>query len=340
MAEARTRRTGLSIKDVARLADVSAQTVSRVANGAPNVRPETRDRVLLAMDQLGYAPNHAARALRSGMSSNIGVMAHRFERTGEALTMKAVVEASAEEGFNVTLIDVQGHSAASWRKGASRLSTQSMAGLVVIRAESVPTEELSLPPDLPIAVSDSRLAGYLPAVVADQMQGTELAVEHLLALGHRNVHHVAGPSDSEPARIRLGSWRSTLERAGIRPPAALPGDWSAESGYQAGLRLASSGEATAVFCANDEMAFGLMRALHERGLAVPDDVSVVGFDDIGLAGYAAVPLTTVRQDFHAIGHELMRLLMVQMRGAAKDSLGRTVVPTELVVRSSTAAPRG
>ncbi|MCA0252043.1 MAG: LacI family transcriptional regulator [Actinobacteria bacterium] len=332
------RKTGPSIEDVARLAGVSAQTVSRVSTGADSVRPATRARVVAAMDQLGYAPNRAARALRNGSFGTLGLLAHRFERTGEALTMKAVVEAAKAENHSVTLLDVDDPRADGWEHAAQRLSHQAIDGLVIIRAEQATPDSLALPAGLPIAVSDSRLVGYYPCVVADQVQGSEAAVRHLLALGHRTVHHLAGPADSDPAALRAATWQRCLEEVGIRPPQLWRGDWSAASGYSMGRQIADDPAVTAIFCANDEMAFGVMRALAERGRRVPEDVSVVGFDGIELSEFATPPLTTVRQDFHRIGRELVRLVMLQLQSQAAVSRDRVVLPTELVVRGTTAPP--
>ncbi|MGC4151578.1 MAG: LacI family DNA-binding transcriptional regulator [Propionicimonas sp.] len=332
------RKAGPSIEDVARLAGVSAQTVSRVSTGAASVRPATRDRVLAAMGQLGYAPNRAARALRNGSFGTLGLLAHRFERTGEALTTKAIVEAAKAENHSVTLLDVDDPGAAGWEHAVQRLSHQAIDGLVIIRAEHATPDTLALPAGLPIAVSDSRLMGYYPGVVADQIQGTETAVRHLLGLGHRTVHHVAGPADSDPAALRSATWQRCLEEVGIRPPPLWRGDWSAASGYAAGQRIAEDRSVTAVYCANDEMAFGLMGALAEHGRRIPGDVSVVGFDDIGLAGYSIPPLTTVRQDFRRIGHELVRLVLAQLDHQSVLPLDRVVIPTEFVIRGSTAPP--
>ncbi|MCV2393222.1 LacI family DNA-binding transcriptional regulator [Actinotalea sp. M2MS4P-6] len=332
------RKTGPSIEDVARLAGVSAQTVSRVSTGANVVRPDTRERVLLAMQQLGYAPNRAARALRSGTYGTIGLVAHRFGRTGEALTTEALVRAAEAEDYSVTLLTVQ-NPAEGWEPAAHRLPHQAIDGLVIIRAERATADSLALPVGMPIAVSDSRFGGHYPSVVADQVQGSIDAVRHLLDLGHQTVHHVAGPEVSEPARVRAGAWRRCLEEAGRRPPPVWQGDWSAESGYQAGLGIALDPAVTAVYCANDEMAFGVMRALHEAGRRVPEDVSVVGFDAIGLSGYSYPPLTTVRQDFTQMGRELVRLVLDQVRSGARAGHERVLVPTELVVRGTTAPPR-
>ncbi len=332
------RRSGPSIDDVARLAGVSAQTVSRVSTGAASVRPATRARVVAAMDQLGYSPNRAARALRSGTFGTIGLVSHGFHRTGEALVTEALVEAAELEDYSVTLIHVRSPEASSWEHATHRLSHQGIDGLVIIRAEEATPQTLALPAGMPVAVSFSKFAGHYPAVTADQVQGTRDAVGHLLDLGHRTVHHVAGPPDSEPALVRTASWQRRLQEAGRQAPEPLSGDWTARSGYRAGLRLADDPQVTAVFCANDEMAFGLLRALHERGRRVPDDVSVVGFDGIAISEYASVPLTTVRQDWHRIGQELVGLVLSQVRSRTAPQQTLVIVPTHLVVRASSGPP--
>lgn len=332
------RKTGPSIEDVARLAGVSAQTVSRVSTGADPVREETRARVLAAMDQLGYSPNRAARALRNGSFGTIGLLAYRFERTGEALTTEAVVQAAEAEDYSVTLLGVRTPVPDQWESAAHRLSHQAIDGLVIIRAEQATPESLVLPAGLAVAVSDSRLVGRYPSVVADQVQGSIDATRHLLDLGHRSVHHLAGPADSEPALVRSATWQRTLEEAGIRPPQLWRGDWSAKSGYEVGQQLVQDPSITAVYCANDEMAFGLIRALHEAGRRVPADVSVVGFDGIALSEFSSPPLTTVKQDFPQIGRDLVSLVLEQIRARNARPRHRVIVPTTLVVRGTTAPP--
>ena len=177
-----------------------------------------------------------------------------------------------------------------------------------------------------------------PAVSSDHAQGSCEATAHLLSLGHQTVHHIAGPADSDPAMARAGGWRRTLEGAGIRAPEALHGDWSADSGYELGWRLAADPTVTSTFCANDEMAIGAIRAFFEAGRRVPEDVSVVGFDDLNVSAFLPTPLTTVRQDFHRIGEELVRLVVEQIRSTTRLSQPRVIIPTELVVRGTTAAP--
>ena len=337
-APRRSRKTGPSIEDVARIAGVSAQTVSRVSTGSQQVRPSTRERVLRAMDQLGYSPNQAARALRNGSFQALGLLAHGFSRTDDGMITQAIVAAAGVEGYSVTLLGVNDPASTGWEASASRLSDQAVDGLIIIRAETETPDSLALSAGMPIAVSDSRLVGFYPAVGTNQAQGSMDAVNHLLSLGHKTVHHIAGPEDSHPANQRLTAWRRCLEDAGITPPPEWRGNWTAGSGYDVGQEILADPSVTAVFCANDEMAFGLIRALHEAGRRVPEDISIVGFDDLALGAYLYPPLTTVRQDYEAIGRELIRLVLDQIHSHTRLPAVRVVVPTELVIRKTTCPP--
>ncbi|WP_062465228.1 LacI family DNA-binding transcriptional regulator [Demequina soli] len=332
-----------SMRDVARMAGVSGQTVSRVANGSLNVSAETRQRVLDAMETVGYTPNTAARALRSGTFETIGVIAHRIARTGQASIVEAVVQAARDSGHTVTLLDIDSTGHEDVAEAASRLSHQAIDGLIIIRAEIEHAGRLTLPAGLPVVVSDATFGGRLPMIGADHAGGARAAVDHLLDLGHRTVHHVAGPADSIPARARLAAWREALEARGAEVPEPLAGDWSAASGYAAGVALAARGDATAVFCGNDEMATGLVLAYSERGAGVPEDLSVVGFDDIPLAGFLRPPLTTVRQPFAELGRRLVEEVLARIAGdvrPASDGIEPAeLIACELVVRGSTAPPR-
>ena len=331
-------RTGPSQGDVARLAGVSGQTVSRVANAVEGVNPETRRKVLAAMSELGYSPNRAARALRNGAFETIGVIAHKLTRTGESRTVEAVAEAARASGHTITLLDVASPATENLTEAASRLSHQAIDGLVIIRAEIENPHGLVLPPRLPVVVSDSHFEGSLPTVSADQVGGTRAAVRHLLDLGHPTVHLLAGPAASVPASVRREEWEAVLRQESRPVVAPLQGDWTPASGYEAGLRIAEDPSVTAVFCANDEMAAGVILALHDRGVRVPDDVSIVGFDNVPWSSYLWPPLTTVNQDFTAIGTKLVETLLEQMRSGLRPSQSRTLVPTQLIVRKSTATP--
>lgn len=328
------------MSDVATLAGVSSQTVSRVARGEDSVRPATAERVRAAMKKLGYTPNTAARALRYGSFRTIGIVAHSIDRTGEAHIISSIIDAARAHDYGVMLFDAPSADAEDLTAGINRL-TQSVDGLVLLRLETRTPERIELMSGLPIVVGDSRLAKSHTAVGCDQAGGTLQAVGHLLNLGHRTVHHVTGPEVSVQARAREEAWRKTLASASRVVPEPVRGDWTPESGYRAGLELLArreQEEVTAVFCGNDEMAQGLLCAFHEHGVGVPDEISVVGFDDVR-AAHLWPPLTTVFQDFTTIGRELVRTLMEQIADPSATTTQQTLVPTRLVERRSTAAPR-
>jgi DNA-binding LacI/PurR family transcriptional regulator len=333
------RKTGPSIHDVARIAGVSAQTASRVSTGSSSVRPETRERVLDAMQMIGYSPNRAARVLRNGSFRIIGVITQRLERTGETLTAAAVMEALEEADYTANLIQAHNPSSGDLRRAARRLLDQSVDALIVIRAGLVALDSFGFPTDNTVVDSDSPLVSTFPSVIPDQISGTRDAVNHLLELGHKTVHHISGSSDSHPAIARSAAWRRTLEEAGVAAPPQWQGDWTPQSGYLIGRDIARNPDVTAVFCANDEIAFGLMRALHEHGKRVPEDVSVVGFDNIALSEFSAPPLTTVSQDFAEIGRQLVQLTLDLLSPASAPTRTQIVIPTKLLVRGTTAPPR-
>ncbi len=341
---------GASQRDVALSAGVSPQTVSRVVNGAENVLPETRSRVLRAMESLGYVPNGAARALRYGRHHCIGLISTDFSRTGEAQTVQAVVDAAVSCGFDTVLGQVGrfsdgGGGIDGQERGYRELLARTgrlVDGFVIQGIELGHPEALPAP-SVPLVVASSQ-PGPFPAVGCAQTDGVRRAVEFLLGLGHRTVHFVCGPATSLQAADRLRSWRETLVAHGVRVPEPVPGDWSTESGYRSADRLLADPELTAVLCANDEMAAGLMRALHDRGVAIPGRVSVVGFDDV-IADRLWPRLTTVRQDFAEIGRhligELVGLIERAGQGDGRDWLAdapHILIPSPLIVRESASSP--
>ena len=339
---AQTRRRGgrISMADVARRAGVSSQTVSRVSNGSPNVVPETRKRVLAAMRELGYRPNSAARALKRGEFRTLGVIVFTLSTTGNVRTLEAIATSAADEGYAITLIPVAVPTQDEVMGAFTRLGELAVdAVIVIMEVHLLDAADLRLPPGLQVVVADSEVDDRYGVVDTDQIGGARDATEHLLGLGHRTVHHLAGPVESFFAERRARAWRETLRERGCLVPDPVHGDWSAESGYRAGQVLAADPDCTAVFAANDQMALGLLRALHEHGRPVPEDVSVVGFDDIAEAGSFLPPLTTIRQDFPEVGRQLVVKALRRLRGEDEDPAA-TLVPTELVVRASTAPPRG
>jgi DNA-binding LacI/PurR family transcriptional regulator len=326
--------------DVAQLAGVSGQTVSRVANGRHNVDAATRDRVLAAMRQVGYRPNSAARALRNGRFRSIGVIAFELSSFGNTRTLDAIAAAATSSGYAVNLIPVLDGTPHDLSGAFDRLGEQAVDGVIIlIEAHKLDEAEVRLPDGLPVVVVDSNAEFDYPIVDTDQAQGARLATEHLLDLGHRTVWHLSGPATSFAASRRLRSWRQTLTDRGCPVPPVIAGDWSAGSGYEAGVELAANPEVTAVFAANDQMALGLLRALHEHGRAVPGEVSVVGFDDMEESAHFWPPLTTIRQSFAEVARRSVDALINELR-AGEHHHQPVAVATKLVVRASTAPPTG
>ncbi|WP_327344555.1 LacI family DNA-binding transcriptional regulator [Streptomyces europaeiscabiei] len=330
--------------DVARLAGVSSQTVSRVSNGFAGVNADTRQQVLAAMRELGYRPNSAARALRRGEFRTLGVITFSLSTLGNIRTLDAIATSAAREGYAVTLLPVAVPTQDEVNGAFSRLGELAVdAVIVIMEVHLLDAATVSVPPGVQVVVADSDAGDRYTVVDTDQAGGARDAVRHLLELGHGTVWHLAGPEDSFAAQRRANAWRATLDEAGVREvPPLVRGDWSAESGYRAGLRIAEQADCTAVFVANDQMALGLLRALNERGRRVPEDVSVVGFDDIPEAASFLPPLTTVHQDFAEVGRLCVEGVLSKMREGGDEGAdgaqehGTTLVPTRLVRRRSTA----
>jgi DNA-binding LacI/PurR family transcriptional regulator len=334
----RAHRRRVSMADVARLAGVSAQTVSRVSTGHPGVVATTREQVIAAMRELGYRPNSAARALKYGEFRTIGVITFTLSTTGNSRTVEAIATHAAREGYVITLIPVAAPTHDRVLGAFTRLGELAVdAVIVIMEVHLLDASTVLLPPDVHVVVVDSDAGERYRVVDTNQADGTRQAVRHLLDLGHRTVWHIAGPQESYAGERRSAAWRAALVDAGREVPPLRRGDWSAEAGHRIGLDLADEPDCTAVFVANDQMALGVLRAMHERGRVVPRDISVVGFDDIAEAGSFIPPLTTVHQDFAEVGRRCVEAALQQVRTGSAQT-GTTLVPTRLVVRDSTAPP--
>ena len=335
----RAGRRAPNMADVAAAAGVSHQTVSRVLNGSSRVKDSTRERVLQAIDELGYRPNHAARVLATNRSHRIGMIAAHLELHGPSMIAVAVQTAGHAAGYDVSLVAVADFSASTLAAAVDRLLDEAVEVVVVAVAHREAKERaLSLDLPVPVILVQGVSAGQAMAAGIDQHEGACLAVDHLLDLGHRHVAHVTGPLGWLEAGQRRSGWRDAHERRGLLPGPELVGDWSARSGYEAGLRIADDPAVTAVFAANDSMALGVLHALHDRGRDVPGDVSVVGFDDGPESAHYWPALTTVNQEFSLLGRRALDLAVRALEGEPSPS-GELIRPT-LVVRASTAPPRG
>ncbi|WP_367732826.1 LacI family DNA-binding transcriptional regulator [Microbacterium sp. LMI1-1-1.1] len=315
----------VSMADVARRAGVSAQTVSRVANGSPRVDPGTRLRVEKAMGDLGYRMHRAARALRTGQTSTIGLVVSTLASVGNSRMLQAISEAAAARDYALAVVTVGERGI---RDAFARLRSQGVDGAVVLNEATELARDVDPPADLHLVVVDSPADARYSIVQTDHAGGARAAVAHLLSLGHDTVHHLAGPVGSFAAAERERGWRAALADAGAAMPDPVRGDWTSASGYAA---VDDLDRATALFVANDQMALGVLRALTDAGRRVPEDVAVVGFDDIVDAAQYRPPLTTVRQDFDELGGCAVAALVAAIEGGAPVAES---VPTSLVVRAS------
>lgn len=322
-----------SIYDVARLAGVSHTTVSRVLNDHPRTRESTRRRVLAAIEETSYTPSLIARALATQRTMRIGVLVDSPVEHGPNTTLRAFEAAARRAGYAISQFSVTDDEHAGMHDAVTDLVMQGVDGLCVIAPRESSLDILRRQaPDLPAVVISSEPQDGLRAAGIDQREGAMRAVSHLIDLGHRRILHLAGPDSWFDARARRQGWQDALHAAGLDILPAAEGDWTSDAGYAFG-RLWEPGGATAVFAANDQMALGVIRGLSEQGLRVPDDVSVVGFDDLPDAKHFLPPLTTVRQDFAELGSLAVQLLL----GAVERDIGiaRAVIEPRLIVRGST-----
>lgn len=328
------------MQDVARAAGVSAQTVSRVLRGHAYVSDEKRHRVLAAVDQLGYRMNAAARALSSGRTRIIGLVSMATESYAGAITQSGIERAADAEQYSVVGAQISTPDAESISSALRRLEQLGAEGIILAVPLVAPDRRIeAIAQHLPTATIGGSPVRQARTLDVDQRAVARLATEHLLRLGHRTVHHVAGASDWIDAVERSTAWQQALTAAGREVPEVVSGDWSPASGYQAGLRLGADPSVTAIFVSSDEMAFGVVRGLHETGRRVPDDVSVVGVDDVPLAPYCTPALTTVAQPFAELGRVAVASVTARLEGHDDPTADITLSP-RLVTRASTAAPRG
>lgn len=326
-----------TIADVARLANVSSMTVSRVLNDVPNVSPSTRARVRRAMEQLDYRPNVLARGLVSGKSRTLGVITFDTTLYGPGAALLGIERAARRRSYGVSIETLERLDRAALAAAVDSMADRRVEGVVVIAPYVSAAGALrAASRDIPIVAVAAAMPGEAPLAAVDQLRGAQLITEHLLGLGHPTVWHVAGPPDWIESAQRVDGWRLALASAGIVPPRVVRGDWTARSGYRAARQLIRSGSpVSAVFAANDQMALGVLHAFHEHGWRVPEDVSVVGFDDIPEAEFFTPALTTVRQDFDEMGRLGLELLIRMLDSGPLDpDLVASVKPTLMVRRSS------
>jgi LacI family transcriptional regulator len=322
---------------VARQAGVSYQTVSRVVNEDPHVAELTRARVMQAIHQLNYQPNFAARSLVTRRSHILEVITFGSTHYGPAQMVAHVESAGRRRGYNLMLSNISEMTVEAIRAAIDNLSRRLVDGIILIAPViGVSYDELvRLCSGIPFVMIDTELGEHTPSVVIDQEYGSRLVTQHLIDLGHRQQCAISGPLTWFGARARHRSWQATLAAAGLTPGPNLESDWTAAGGYHAAHRLIESGAGfSGLVVGNDQMALGAMRALHERGLRIPDDVSVVGFDDVPESMCYEPPLTTVRQDFETLGTMSVEYLVERIDDPECAVQQRVIYPTLIVRQSS------
>lgn len=330
-----------TINDVARKAGVSYQTVSRVINNHPSVKEATRKRVTEAIRSLKYQPSSVARSLVMQRSNLIGVVSFGTLHFGPSQMLSNIEQAARARGYHLSIASITALTKDELESATDTLRRQRVEGILIIApllgAETDFLKEIT--PVIPMVLIDADQSAGLPLSSIDQLAGGRLGAEHLLGLGHRRIAFICGPQPWNDAKLRRQGWLDVLRQARLRPVAYTYGDWSARSGYKAAQALLKTKKPfTGLLVANDQMALGALRAFREAGLRVPEDISLVGFDNIPESEYFDPPLTTILQDFPSLGQTSLNQLLslIETPGTAPTI---QVIPPKLVIRASTGKPK-
>lgn len=328
----------VSMAEVAQAAGVSQQTVSRVVNGHANVSEQTRARVLSAIRELGFRPNFAGKSLRSGRYNSLGLCLYNVDQFGNLATVKGILSAAGEMGYAVTTLEMDDRVPLSLGEATRRMMALPIDALIIsMSIKASDFERFSPQPGLSTVLLSMYEHPLCTTVDSDQYECSRLVMEHLLSRGHREIRFVSGPTYSVDSVFREKGWRDELLAHGLYVSEPLRGDWTARSGYEAGLKLARDPRATAVYVANDQMAVGVWMALEAAGRHVPDDVSIVGVDDSLERTLPNVRLTTVRFDLFKRGRTAVEHALLGS-GPGYQSVAIRIPPA-LVVRDSVADVR-
>lgn len=323
-----------TIYDVAKLAGVSHQSVAVYLRGYEGFRAATRERIEDALTQLNYRPNLAARSLARARSYRIGALVYELGEVGPSKTIQGASARAREAGYLLDIVSLDATNDASVEAALRQLGQQDLAGIIAFAPLDLLAERVA-EARLDVALVAETEASTVDAVDIS-VPGLDLLVDHLVSLGHSRFFHISGPVDWHAARTRIAAFEAALARHGLESLGSVAGDWSAASGFAAVSRVPTDA-ATALVVGNDQMALGAIAALAERGLSVPGDISVTGFDDIPEAAYFLPALTTVRADYALQGRNLVdRLLREIDPDVAVPQLPTATV--ELRARVSTAAP--
>lgn len=330
-----------TLYDVAEYARVSYQTVSRVINQASHVSEKTRRNVEAAMTALNYVPNRVAQQLAGKLSQTIGLATTNLSLHAPSQIVAAIKSKASELGFHVVISMIDQPSLSASKAAVLNLLSQRVDGLIVnIPLENQDAQAVqAVCGDIPALFLDVSPDLSANSIIFDPFAGARLGIEHLVKLGHRDIALLTGPLSSISARLRFDGWQTTLANHQMTAMAVMEGDWSSLSGYEQLSRLLDqeSVTPTAIVVGNDQMALGALRALSEHGLAVPGDVSVIGYDDTEDSACFIPPLTTIKQDFKNLGKTSVERLLSLIQSRHHDAPSQ-MLPVTLVERKTTAAP--
>ena len=339
------RSSRLTIKQVASAAGVSTQTVSRVINARPDVSLDTRKRVQSVIEEFGYQPSALARSLIRQRSYTLGVVTAGLKYIGPSRVLNGIAGAAESLGYSLLLKELPQFDSNDVYPIFQTLLSRHVDGVIWGVPEVGPNRDfidrLNLDSEVPVVFLTMAPRDHLKAVSIDNYEGGRLAVAHLLEQGYRRIGHIAGPLDWWEARQRMAAWQDTLREAGLEAGAenTVEGNWSSASGAEAIERLLRQYPAMdAVFVANDQMALSVMQAACQKGINIPEQLGVVGFDNISESAYFWPPLTTIEQDQHALGkiavEEVIRMIGYQWSGAVAPAPTPVRLSPTLIVRQS------
>lgn len=326
-----------NIREVARLAGVSVATVSRTLASPERVLPETRDKVNAAVEQTGYRPNRMAVQFRSRRTGSLVILVPAIANTFFARVISGAQQAAQASGYRLLLCDTRGQAEIE-KQFAELVHAHQADGVIQLRA-SDPFSDCSDSPPL-VNACEVIQNGRHPTISLDNRGAARAMTQHLIDLGHRRIGLIKGPKSSPLTRDRVAGYEDALLAAGIpRDPALIcHGDFTLHAGFEgAGSMLALPERPTALFCENDEMAIGALKRIKQQGLRVPQDISLVGFDDIPFAAYCDPPLTTIAQPAETFGRKAVEMLIALIEKTPLPER-QVVLPFELALRGSTAAP--
>jgi DNA-binding LacI/PurR family transcriptional regulator len=330
-----------TLEDVARALGVSHQTVSRVINSHPRVLPQTRTRVLAGIELLGYQPNRAARFLANQRSTLVGLVASDSRSYGPAHALLSIQQEAQRHGYTMMTIGLSKCTISEVKKAAQELMANAAQGVIIDLPFEINRLELQAAlADIPFVGLDVDGGRLFPSFRFDHARGAGAATQHLISLGHKKIAGLVGEPPWRSYKLRKRGWIQALSAFRLRPGPCLQTSWTAEAGYEATKRLIqrSFNRFSAIFAANDLIALGSMLALHEHGISVPDQVSVVGFDGMPESQFFYPSLSTVAVDFDLLAKESLQSLFAAIQRPKDQPIKKIGIP-KLIQRKSTGSPR-